>query len=84
MFRIVSIFDCDIYIYISQTDRLDYILTTKQVVDFFTQNAFFGGLVAVILQIHIIIIFISYISIYYTFITINFYMYIYFIIIWNT
>ena len=31
-------------------------MTTKQVVDFITQNMFFGGLVAVILQIHIIII----------------------------
>ena len=37
-----------------------------------------------ILQIHIIIILFSYISIYYTFMTINFYMYIFFIIIWNT
>ena len=37
-----------------------------------------------ILQIHIIIIFISYISIYYTFITINFYMYIFFLLLCNT
>ena len=83
VFQIVSIFVCNIYIYILQRTALDYILTTWQVVDFITQNAFSGELVPWFCKC-ILLLFISYISIYYTFMTINFYMYIFFLLLWNT